>query len=379
MKHYTSGCSPKNATAEWIGGLPNTVRKRLVRVGLIEPQEQLEVPTLADWVDRYIRSRSDIKPNTLRNMLQVQKRLICFLGTSRQLDEITPGDAEEFRIYLKGQGLSEGTIRRCCKRAKQFFTAAVKKKLFSGNPFADIKCGNYSNPERFYYISPEEAQAVLDACPDAEWRLIFALCRFGGLRCPSEVLSLQWQDIDWERSRFTVHSSKTEHHDSGGIRHVPIFPELYSHLRDCFEKADPGTKFVITRYRDTNVNLRTQLMRIIRRAGLTPWPKLFQNLRSTRETELTERHPLHVICAWIGNSQPVAAKHYLQVTEEHFRKAAQNPAQYPAALERIGLQEEIGDDGELAFCGPLRNNAAPCEHTEPLGIPPRGFEPLSPG
>jgi len=36
---------------------------------------------------------------------------------------------------------------------------------------------------------------------------------------------------------------------------------------------------------------------------------------------------MHVVCAWIGNSQPVAAKHYLQLTDEHFRKAAQNPTQ----------------------------------------------------
>ena len=35
--------------------------------------------------------------------------------------------------------------------------------------------------------------------------------------------------------------------------------------------------------------------RIIRRAGLTPWPKPFQNLRSTRETELAETYPLHVV------------------------------------------------------------------------------------
>ena len=62
--------------------------------------------------------------------------------------------------------------------------------------------------------------------------------------------------------------------------------------------------------------------RIIRKAGIEPWPKLFQNLRSTRETELAEQYPLHVVCAWIGNSQPVAAKHYLQVTEGHFRQAA---------------------------------------------------------
>jgi hypothetical protein len=68
-------------------------------------------------------------------------------------------------------------------------------------------------------------------------------------------------------------------------------------------------------------------MRIIERAGLEPWPKLFQNLRSTRETELAEQFPIHVACSWIGNSKAVAAKHYLQTTDGHFQKAAQNPTQ----------------------------------------------------
>ena len=36
---------------------------------------------------------------------------------------------------------------------------------------------------------------------------------------------------------------------------------------------------------------------------------------------------MHVVCAWIGNTKAVAAKHYLQVTEDHFRKATQHPAQ----------------------------------------------------
>ncbi|MEM6260746.1 MAG: integrase, partial [Planctomycetota bacterium] len=66
----------------------------------------------------------------------------------------------------------------------------------------------------------------------------------------------------------------------------------------------------------------TQLKRILRKAGLEPWPKLFQNLRSSRETELAERFPLHVVTAWLGNSATVAQKHYLQVTEAHIAEAA---------------------------------------------------------
>jgi hypothetical protein len=44
---------------------------------------------------------------------------------------------------------------------------------------------------------------------------------------------------------------------------------------------------------------------------------MLQNLRATRETELCEQFPLHVACAWIGNSATIAARHYLQTTDEH--------------------------------------------------------------
>jgi len=98
--------------------------------------------------------------------------------------------------------------------------------------------------------------------------------------------------------------------------------------------------YLITRYRDSNANLRTQLTRIIRRAGLEPWPKLFQNLRSTRETELAETFPMHVVCCWIGNSEPVAAKHYRQVTDGHYEKAARNAAQHASALDRTRQERE---------------------------------------
>ena len=67
---------------------------------------------------------------------------------------------------------------------------------------------------------------------------------------------------------MTVHSSKTEHHDGGATRQVPLFPELLPHLQQVFDDAEDGAEYVITRYRTTNVNLRTRLIRIIERAGL---------------------------------------------------------------------------------------------------------------
>jgi hypothetical protein len=80
---------------------------------------------------------------------------------------------------------------------------------------------------------------------------------------------------------------------------IPLFPELRPYLEDAF---DPEAIYVAGDLRQ-NTNVATTMAKIIKRAGIKPWPKLFQNLRSTRETELNEEYPMHVVCYWIGNSR----------------------------------------------------------------------------
>ena len=315
------GTAPTPATLEWLAGLPPMVRRRLERVGLIEPAEQHRY-TLGGWLAEYFDSRTDWKPRTLSNAHYARVAAESFFGKDTPLAAITPGGADEFRRHLLAAGMAEATTRRRCKWLRQFLRAAVKRRLLTDNPFADVATHTTANASRFYFVSREEAAAVLEACPDADWRLIFALCRYGGLRCPSEVLGLKWSDVDWAAGRFIVRSPKTEHHADGGVRVVPIFPELKPHLQEAYDLAEEGARFCIRRYRGGDANLRTRMRHIIERAGLAVWPKLFQNLRSTRETELAEAFPIHVVCQWIGNSAAVANKHYLQVTQDHFDQAA---------------------------------------------------------
>ena len=187
-------------------------------------------------------------------------------------------------------------------------------------------------------------------------------------------LALTWDCIDWENERFRINSPKTEHHAGKVSRTIPIFPELRPHLEAAFDQAAEGSTHVITRYRGANTNLRTQLMRIIERAGLEPWPKLFQNLRSTRETELAEQFPIHVACSWIGNSKAVAAKHYLQTTDEHFKKATQKATQNPTQTVH-----DNGDwDGPAHQKTPQMSVSDNAGHTQTkIKAPPVGLEPTT--
>ena len=170
---------------------------------------------------------------------------------------------------------------------------------------------------------------------------------------------------------------------------LPLFPELRPYLEAVFDEAEPGTIHVIAKHRIASANLRTTLERICNRAGVQLWERAFQNMRATRETELTQEHPLHVVVAWLGNSAPIAARHYLQVTDADFDRAVvpprmgggaesgaletQNAAQQASAENcRVSQETTQAPDNQ----GLMQNIANPCYGIQMSIVPPRGVEPL---
>ena len=77
----------------------------------------------------------------------------------------------------------------------------MRAKIVSENPFKGIKPGSMANADRAFFVTREATTKLIEACPDREWRLIIALSRYGGLRCPSETLTLEWSDVNWEQGR----------------------------------------------------------------------------------------------------------------------------------------------------------------------------------
>ena len=371
----------------WLAGVAPDLTDKLARVGLIAaPAEQAAV-TLAEFLDSYIAGREDVKERTRSNFKQARDFLVRRFGERRPLDSITAGEADEWRLWLMspaGGNLSENTVRRHCGRAKQFFRAAHRRQLIPENPFGDMKgCDVRANRARDYFVTRREVALVLEACPDAEWRLIVALARYGGLRTPSELLALRWCDVDWSRRRMLVRSPKTEHHAGKDSRLVPLFPERKPHFEAARDAAAVGAEYVITRYRDASQNLRTQLERIIHRAGLQPWPKLFQNLRASRATELAAEYPSHVAAEWLGHSRLVAANHYWRVTDADFERATRGPDE---AAQNPAQQPHADDCKPSQVTRPVREEnpdfprfATPRDIVQTCTVPRTGFEPVTPG
>lgn len=150
--------------------------------------------------------------------------------------------------------------------------------------------------------------------------------------------------------------------------------------------APHGAELVVTRY-TADASISETFKKIIKRAGLTPWPKLMQNLRATRETELIAEYPIKDVASWLGNSAPIAVKHYAMTMQSSFDRAikqgvrrnhSETPQNPPHSTAKSGIQQqsdELADEEESEECQLWR---AAGRHEEPVEMPRAGLEPAQP-
>ena len=367
--------------AGWLRDLPEDAHGRLAAVGLVAGRQAVEVVTLQALCDAFT-TRAVVKAGTAAAYKQTLDSLLTFYGAEKPITAITVESADEWRAWVATdrEGKSSRTTKRTttdnrlapatvAKRvnvARCLFGRAVRWEWLTKNPFGILRAGSQANPARSHYVGLETIDAVLEACPNLQWRMVVALCRLAGLRCPSEVGALTWGDVNWEKGRLVVRSPKTEHH--GGehaVRVVPIVPDLRAMLDEAFHRPDADPLFVVpmAAQRGAGANLRTTLEKVILRAGCKPWPRLFQNLRSSCVTDWVQRYPAHEAAAWAGHSPAVAAEHYLMGRDHHFADAVagglqgggnrraksdvtdeQNPTMQPIAGDCIPSQVGSGND-----------------------------------
>ncbi|MGL6226071.1 MAG: tyrosine-type recombinase/integrase [Thermoguttaceae bacterium] len=333
-----AGTPPDKSSQAWLDCINDDLRSRFVTAGLLADTESMELSRL---VAEYFReTESSFAANTVQNKVSATNRLKDFWGPDTLVEEISQESVQSFQDDLL-ESFAEATVAGVVKVAHALFAWGIKTKRIRNNPFAGIKAGSMVNKDREHFVTRSDYAKLLDACPDQDWRAIIALCRIGGLRNPSETLLLKWVDVNWAKCVIRVSSPKTERYAGKGSRTVPMFPELRAELEKQWEQAEEGgSPYVITRYRDTAANMRTQLQRIIFRAGLAEWERLFHNLRGSRSCELFSEYPAHVAGEWMGQSSQVALLHYLHATDDDIQRAVQIPS--GKAVREEQTEEKLG-------------------------------------
>ncbi len=291
-------------TAEWVGSIDDVLHGRMAAVGLVPPRRGRG---LEAWLDDFMTSRADLKPESRRKLEQTKGKLIEFFGAGCGLHEITPERASQWREKLKKKGLSEAATKTHVGNAKTMFREAVTREVIEKSPLAHLK-GGVTPTSNTRYVTPEEAEKLIAAAPDSEWRLLIGLARYAGLRTPSETHLLRWADVDWDRSRLRVRSPKTERYQGHEVRLVPIVARLLELLHERFDAVPEGEEFLV-KIKGAG-GRRRKMVAIMEKAGVEAWADTWQTLRRSCEIQWAQIYPQYAVSKWIGHSILVSGRHY---------------------------------------------------------------------
>lgn len=316
---FKVGASPEPETLKWFETAPERIREKFVSWGMLPALNRRMVTpeqrTVAGWTQLYIDENTNNR-RTTNNYQQARTWLLKQVDGKRDIATVTKGDLQRWQKSMAKQ-LALSSRNKHLQRVKTMFSGAVDDGLLSASPAAGLKQEKSTkrvDRSRQFFVDGKMTSQVLKHLPDTNWKLIFCLMRFQGLR-RHEVFALDWKHIDWETGELTVPvETKT------GWRVLPIFPETMPYLRDRQELAKKGEKVVA--WEGSEESLTERLRRLVDGIRGECWPKVCQQLRSTRRTELQEEFPNHVVNEWLGHDSTTADKHYLQVTPEHLERAA---------------------------------------------------------
>ena len=289
-----------------------------------ERRDVIRSPKLGDFVKSYLASRKpEVTKETLLNYRKTGDYLLAFWGVDCRISQITRSIAREFKTALANGELvhinkrhrmpGPVTVERVAKEARSIFNQALDDGLILINPFAKL-VRKVDVEKDWHYVDLDETNRLLDACPNNDWRMLLALCRFAGLR-QGEALALKWNNVRWDENCLRVWATKTK------MRVVPVVPELYPLLQDAYEQAPVGEVMVVSGISKSNLWRDFQV--ICKRAGVKLYEKWCHTLRKNREQDWAQKFPNHIVAEWMGHSPEVARTHYLKVDDLNMQAATQ--------------------------------------------------------
>ncbi len=399
------GISLDAETSHWLANIGNDLHAKLAKTGIISPRL---TTALGSFCNQYL-DKVKAKASTKRTMKQTTDGLVKYFGGDINPKSITIEMVEGFAESMRQARLSPSTIDKRLKTARQVFNAMIRAKLLDVNPFTEVKVTPTINEERNVYVERERVEKIIDSIADPEWKLIVGLSRYCGLRAPSEILTLTWDCILWDKKRIVVKSPKTEHYEGKDSRVIPMFEGIIPLLEAVYERAEPGgSPFVIARRRGLfdqltdgrNTNLGTLFKKYILHAGETPWPKPFHAMRASLETDLLNdgRVKPHTIARWLGHSIQIALKHYARIKDQDYEimtddmknvtpnatDDALSPNTPPPTSRSKASQKASKNTPEIGGTYSQQQSqvpikTAPCESTQEAAnckMTPTGFEPV---
>lgn len=321
---------------------------------------------------------------------QTITRLKDFFGEDRLLSDIGPKEAAVFVSKQtcmvpgnEGKELSEWSRERFKRHGRTIFGTAVEWQLIHLNPFENLR---FKRPatRRWHRVTVPEYKKLLEVAPTLRWKIFYALAYTSGARF-SELFSLSWNDIDFEKCRVIVSNRqgstamppfRVKDHES---RQIPLPTHTIDLLTQWQAKAPEGVPYILlTKDRYERIRAKWQQLakerkpwrnrymvnnvlrdfkKHCKRAGIKPTGKLtIHTLRKSCGQNWADHLPMNVVKELMGHSSIATTQEfYTQVDRDHELKAAR-------VIQQLLETQDIPENSE-EICAEF----APKQILEPKG------------
>ena len=161
------------------------------------------------WFEEY--AKINLRNTTYERLLQLRNRIYPALGHYR-MDKLTARHIQIFINCLSQNGANEKTgnplapktIRHHLSFISDIFSYAIKMGMITDNPCQRVFVPKNEQKEKMVYTINEVEQffRLLKAAP-MKYRTFFTLIIYSGFR-RSEMLGLEWKDIDFENCIISI-------------------------------------------------------------------------------------------------------------------------------------------------------------------------------
>ena len=103
LEARTHGRSPYDETTAWVGRVADDLYDKLAKHDLVPKCTKVEQQTLGEFIDGYIKGRSDVKCGKAVIYKHTRRCSWPNLAAHKPLAEITEGDADDWRRWLSRQ------------------------------------------------------------------------------------------------------------------------------------------------------------------------------------------------------------------------------------------------------------------------------------
>jgi len=195
-----------------------------IRQGYVLPQKEAEKKTLAELIERYHAEVLWAKKASTQAVDKYRLRWWAKHYGHLRLRAITPEVIEEAKSKLKSSGRGNGptAIKRMLANLSHVLTKGVQWGWLVTSPMKKVEKPKEPSG-RCRYLSPEELDALMDACKKSSNPLLHPAVRVAigtGIR-KGELQNLKWQSVDLITQMIYLEDTK-----NGDRRGVPLNREI---------------------------------------------------------------------------------------------------------------------------------------------------------